>query len=77
VSAFTEAGKPEGFRNHWTVAELARFLGVSDRTIERWYKSETIPAPAHVTEAGWKLWSPAQATEILKVRQAKVRKRKQ
>jgi predicted site-specific integrase-resolvase len=71
VSAFTEAGKPEGFGKYATVAELARFLGVSDRTIERWYTSGEIPAPAHVTEAGWKLWSPAQRTEILKVRQAK------
>lgn len=66
MSAFTEVGKPDGFRNHLTIAELSRFLGVSDRTIERWYAKGVIPPPALVTEAGWKLWSPAQATVMLR-----------
>lgn len=66
MSAATAWGKPEGFKDHHTVSEMASFLGVSGRTVERWYVAGTIPAPAKVTDDGWKLWSPAQVTEILR-----------
>ena len=52
----------KGYR---TVAELAKFLGVSDRTIERWYAAGKIPKPAHIDERGWKFWSHEQSREIL------------
>lgn len=59
------ANGKEGHNSHRTVAELAEFLGVSPRTIERWHKDRKIPDPDVVTAAGWKLWSKEQASEIL------------
>jgi excisionase family DNA binding protein len=52
-------------RGHRTVAELAQYLGVTSRTVERWYAAEKIPAPAYVDERGWKFWNVEQCKEIL------------
>ena len=52
-------------KGHRTVAELAAFLGVTPRTIERWYADGKIPKPAHVDGRGWKFWSASQCREIL------------
>lgn len=60
----TRDGKPPGYERHHTVHDLAVFLGVSDRTVERWHSGAKIPWPDHVTGTGWKLWSPSQVTEI-------------
>lgn len=58
-------GKPVDLRDHRTVAELAEYVGVSTRTVERWASNGTIPEPAAVSDQGWKLWSPEQCGEIL------------
>lgn len=63
--AFLANGKPQALRNHRTVSELAEYVGVSARTVERWAANGDIPEPAAVTEQGWKLWSPQQASNIL------------
>lgn len=60
----TSSGKPPGYEKHYTVHDLASFLGVSDRTVERWHSKGKIPQPDHVTGTGWKLWSTEQVTEI-------------
>lgn len=58
-------GKPKGCESYRTVSELAEYVGVSARTVERWHRNGKIPNPAVVTEAGWKLWSGDQASKIL------------
>lgn len=67
----TTTGKPEDLRNHRTVSELAEFLGVSERTVHRMYERGEIAEPAARSEKGWKLWSPAQCTIILRNYSAK------
>lgn len=64
--------KPEGCESFRSVSELARFVGVTSRTIERWYASEVIPTPAQVTDTGMKLWSPEQAQTVLDFRMSKL-----
>lgn len=75
ITRRTTSGKPVGFRNHSTVAEVAHHVGASPRSVERWAAENKIPQPAHVTESGWKLWSPAQVAEILAWRRDKKKKR--
>lgn len=60
--------KPEGYENHLTVSEMAKFLGLSERTIEHWYAKGKLPKPAKLGERGTKLWSPDQRNEALNVR---------
>lgn len=57
--------KPQGYETFRSVSEIAKYVGVSARTVERWYEAEVIPPPAHRTEAGIKLWSPEQCQRIL------------
>lgn len=55
--------------NHSTVADLAKMVGVTPRTIERWWKEKVIPEPAVRNEKGWKLWSPEQNRQIIRIAQ--------
>jgi hypothetical protein len=67
------AVKPEGYEGHYSVADLAKYVGVTPRTIERWYVSQKIPAPAATTvPGGMKLWSPAQARKVLEDRMVRL-----
>lgn len=70
----TACGKPSGLERYQTVHELAVQVGVSDRTVERWHRDRKIPAPAVVTEQGWKLWSPEQVRNIIQQRTREVGK---
>lgn len=57
--------KPEG-REQWrTVSEVAEYVGTSTRTIERWWKEGKLPEPERFGDAGTKIWSPQQCSEIL------------
>lgn len=58
----------------YTVHTLAQFVGVSDRTIERWYKKGKLPRPATLPN-GTKVWSAAQAREVLEIRKTAVKRR--
>lgn len=49
---------------HRTVGQLAKYLGVSARTVERWHAAGKIPKPVQVDERGWKFWSHEQCVEI-------------
>lgn len=61
--------KPEGYESHRTVSEVAQFLGLSTRTIERHWREGRIPEPAHrFGNMGTKLWSPEQCNEMLVMR---------
>lgn len=51
----------KGYR---TVSQLAAYLGVSTRTVERWYSTGKIPKPALVDDRRWKFWSDEQCREI-------------
>lgn len=51
--------------DYYTVSRLAEFVGVSERTIERWYAGGILPEPELRAEHGTKLWSPEQAREVL------------
>lgn len=51
---------------HYTVSELATFVGVSPRTIRRWLSCGNIPKPAKIASNGYNLWTPTQARKILK-----------
>lgn len=44
--------------DHFTVREFARYMGVSQDTIERWERSGKIPAHSVRSKHGWRLWSP-------------------
>lgn len=63
--------KPEGYESYRTVSELGKFVGVSTRTVERWYAEGDIEPPAHRTDSGVKLWDPTQAARILEQRLAR------
>ncbi len=56
--------KPYEFHGYRTVSELAAYVGVSARTVERWWVNGEIPEPVR-TEAGMKLWGPTQCRMIL------------
>lgn len=62
------------FEDHMTIREIARYLNVNERTVERWRDSGKIPPPAQITEAGWKLWSPEQVAGMLQFRLTQKRK---
>lgn len=59
------ANKPKGFHNYRTVPEMARFIGVSSRTIKRRYAAGNMPA-CYVMDNGTKLWCPKCADEHMK-----------
>jgi len=58
-----------------TTLALAKMVGVTTRTIERWYVQGVIPEPAKRTpngadgRPGWKMWSPEQNRLILAIAQ--------
>lgn len=52
----------------YTVATLARFVGVSPRTIERWSAAGRLPKPQLRQRDGAKLWTPEQARTVLNER---------
>jgi predicted DNA-binding transcriptional regulator AlpA len=64
--------KPEGYEKFRTVAELAQYVGVSTRTMERWHKDGVLPRPERVGPMGMKLWSPDQASAVLERRIARL-----
>lgn len=66
------AVKPERYKNFRSVSELAQFVGVTSRTVERWFADADIPEPEYVTRDGMKLWSPDQCTAILEFRMRKL-----
>lgn len=59
--------KPEGKQSWRTVSELAKFLGLSTRTIERQWTEGRLPEPFR-TDEGVKLWSPEQCEALLTAR---------
>lgn len=60
--------KPEGYENFRSVSELAEYVGVSTRTMERWYKEGVLPEPERVGGLGMKLWSPDSSAAVLNYR---------
>jgi DNA-binding transcriptional MerR regulator len=66
--------KPEAFKNFRTVSELADFLGVSERTIEKWYRGEGLPIPQRLAD-GTKVWSPQQCQAILRAYKTELSKK--
>jgi DNA-binding transcriptional MerR regulator len=66
------AVKPDRYRNHRSVAELAQYVGVTARTVERWAADALIPECEHRTKDGMKLWSQEQCAEILEFRLRKL-----
>lgn len=54
----------------YTVAGLARFCGVTSRTVERWYASGKLPEPTRAK--GAKVWTAAQARQIFNERKPNV-----
>jgi len=58
-----------------TVIGIAKMVGVTTRTIERWYTQGIIPEPELRTQLGadgrpgWKMWSPEQNKLILAIAQ--------
>jgi excisionase family DNA binding protein len=57
--------KPKGYENWRTVSEIAKYVGVSTRTVERWWKEEKLPEPFRFGNQGTKLWSPEQCAALL------------
>ena len=51
----------------WTSADIAKELGVSASVVANWsyYGRDYIPTPTATTQAGTKLWTDAQAKEII------------
>lgn len=62
------AVKPEEFKSYRTVSELAKYVGVTPRTIERWFKEGVIPTEVVRLKDRTKLWSPDQASKVLEYR---------
>lgn len=59
--------KPEGYETWRSVSELAKYVGVSVRTIERWWNEGKLPKP-HFCEDGMKLWSPTASAKVVAMR---------
>lgn len=58
-------------RKNWmTSTELAKHLGVSNRTFRRMQVRKDVPEPEKRTVSGWGLWSPDQIRSIVKKRAA-------
>lgn len=56
-------------KTHYTTASLAKFVGVSERTIERWWKAGKLPQPEMIRRSdGTKFWNAAQARKVLEER---------
>lgn len=64
-----KVNKPEGYERFRSVSELAEYVGVTPRTIERWWTAGKLPVPSYMDER-LKLWSPSECTEILRIAQA-------
>ncbi len=61
--------KPKKFRNHYTLSELSAFVGKDPRWLRRLEDAGRIPKPVRVDmgELRIRLWSPAQAEEVLRI----------
>jgi DNA-binding transcriptional MerR regulator len=57
----------------YTVADLARHVGVTVRTIKRWQVAGIVPPPALRNDQGWGLWTAQQAQEVLAMRLRRLR----
>jgi len=55
-------------KGHYTLSELARHVGVSQRTMQRWLSQGKIPKAAKIASNGYQLWTPEQARQVLKIR---------
>lgn len=71
----SDARKDGYHHNRYTVAKLARFVGVTPRTIERWYVLGKLPEPEYLP-SGTKQWTPAQARAVLELFRKTDRKRR-
>jgi DNA-binding transcriptional MerR regulator len=47
----------QGIPRHFRTVEVARMLGVTKRTLNRWIASGRIPAPERHPENGYHLWT--------------------
>jgi hypothetical protein len=58
--------KPKKFRNHMTIAELARYVKRDPSRIRQLEKQDRIPKAIRITrgELEIRLWSPEQCEEI-------------
>lgn len=63
------AVKPEEYKSYRTVSELAEYVGVTPRTIARWFAEGVIPTDVvRYGPTGTKLWSTDQASKVLEYR---------
>jgi excisionase family DNA binding protein len=64
----------------YTTREVAKRAGVSRQTLQSWIAEKKVKAPAVIRAAGVRLWTEADAAQVLKVKRRsyprKIKRRK-